>query len=286
MLCLAGGLTACGVSSETYTRTLHERDQFRERFTQAELDAAAQRRQVGELQAALTEQRQTARDLQTRVTELEALTADQNLSQEALTQQLRSVTTEREELLLKLDELKSQTVPPSSASSAAPSGTTLPSGGESGKEKASAQRVMIALQGEIEAGHVSIHRLSNGLLLRLTESFLFVPGKEALTAEGQRVVSTVATVSSSIRPRRLQVRIGLAGSGVDGTAEQARAVQLAAFNRGNAVVRQLGQSGYREPELVFVAVERQGDSSPPPASEIPEMSPGEIQLMMTWPTAP
>jgi uncharacterized coiled-coil protein SlyX len=281
MLSLAVGLTACGVSTEVYTRTLHERDQFHERLGQAELDAAAQRQRVDELQAALTEQRKAVHDLQARVTELETLTADQNLAQVALAQQLRSATAEREELLLKLDEHTSQAAPSSSVAPASSSGATSPAGG------AYDQQVTAALHEAIDAGDVTIRRVSGGLLLQLNESVLFTPGKEELTAQGQRVLSTVATAISAIRWRRLQVRIGLTGAAAEGASEEARGVRSVALNRGIAIVRQVDQRGSILSELVLLTNDRQGDSlSATSESQFSSLRAGEIQLLMTWPTEP
>jgi len=102
MLVLCGiGPVACGVSPDLYRNTLGERDQLRQRLEQVEAEAAS-------AQAALTAQQRANQELRSRVAELEALTADQTLTAEALTQQLRSVMAEREALLLRIAELEEQ----------------------------------------------------------------------------------------------------------------------------------------------------------------------------------
>jgi hypothetical protein len=265
-LCLSGGLSACGVSTDVYTRTLHERDQLRDRLGQAEAESAAQRRQAGDLRTVLTEQRHANHTLQARVTELETLTADQNLTQEALAQQLRSLTAEREELLLRLDESKpSPSGPPATAS-----------------EEADAKRLTGALHDMTEAGHVMVRPFAHGLDLRLAESFLFVSDKTALTADGQRMLSTMERVLSGMRLRRLQLRMPLPAVVVGGASEQAQDGRATAFNRLLALARQLG-GGAESSELVLVT-RREGTPPHPAVSSPPEQAipAGEIQVLLEW----
>ncbi len=290
-LCLTIGLAACGVSADVYTRTLHERDQLRDRVGQAGTEAAAQRRQLGELQAALTEQQQVNHALQARVAELEAQTADQTLAQEALAGQLRSVVTEREELLLKLDESKAPS--PSSALSGAggtagaggagvAGGTPLP--GENQRD----QRLTAELRDVIATGHLTVRHLASGVMLRLDESFLFAPDSAVLTAEGRRMLSTVTTALFAARARRLQIRLGVQRTDNPAPSEQAErgdGAQLTVFNRGMALVRQLDGGEQTAPELVVV-VDRKGGASTQVESPGQTVPLGEIQIMVEWPSGP
>lgn len=280
LLCLsfACGLPACGVSTEVYTRTLHERDQLRNRVKQAETEAAAQRRQADDLRAGLTQQQQANHTLQARVTELEALTADQNLAQESLARQLRSVTAEREELLLKLDESK---VSPLDSTTTAAAG-----GGVSRSEEADAQRLTVSLHDGIEAGHLTIHRLAHGLDVRLAESFVFVPYTTGLTSEGERLLSTLHTALSGIRLRRLLFRMPVPAEVMEGGSELARINRTTAFNRLLVLAGRLG-GGAESSELVLV--DQREDAHPPPegtdtsGQAIPA---GKIQLLLEWPAGP
>lgn len=95
------GVTACGVSPAVHTRTLRDIDRLHQRLEQAEAAVVSAQR-------ALMAQRQAIQELRSRVAELEALTADQTLAAEALTQQLRSVMAQREALLLQIAELEEQ----------------------------------------------------------------------------------------------------------------------------------------------------------------------------------
>jgi flagellar motor protein MotB len=286
-LCLTSG---CGVGTEVYTRTLHERDQFRDRAGQAEAEAAAQRRQVTALQAAVTEQQQINQSLKARVSELEAQTADQSLAQEALAQQLRASTADREELLLKLDELKTSQSPPSSGSRS-PADTGHPNvgeerGGAEGKG-ADNQRLAAALHDVIEAGHVTVRPLPGGLVLQLAASFLFVPDKAALTAKGQQTLSAVTTALAAVRTRRLQIRMGVQNIGDSERPGQKGGAQLVAVNRGLALLRQCGAGGLVSPELVLVAHAKDDTTtaqvSSPPAQPADQ---DEIQIVVEWPETP
>jgi chromosome segregation ATPase len=281
LLCLsfACGLPACGVSTEVYSRTLHERDQLGNRVKQEETEAAAQRRQADDLRVELAQQRQANHALQARVTELEAQTADQNLTQEALARQLRSVTVEREELLLKLDELKAPS--PDSTATASSAGEAI-----SRSEDADAQRLTGSLRDGIEAGHLTIHRLTHGLDLRLAESFVFVPDKTELTSEGQRLLSTIHTALSSIRLRRVLFRMPVASEAMEGVSELARNNRTTAFNRLVVLASQLGGKA-ESSELVLVA--QREDAHPPPeiaASPEQAIPAGEIQMLLEWPVGP
>jgi len=277
-LSLACGLPACGVSTEIYARTLHERDQLRDRVGQAETEAAAQRRQADDLRTALTQQQQANHTLQSRVNELDALAADQNLAQEALTQQLRSLTAEREELLLRLDEFKK---PPLDVPVTAAAGGTFSRGAE-----ADVQRLTDALHEVIESGHLTVHRRTNGLDLHLAESFVFVPDKTELTSDGQRVLSTIQSVLSGMQLRRLQFRMPVPAEAREGASELARINRAMAFNRLLVLAGQLGGRAELS-ELVLVA--QRGDSPPPPAvtatpgQVIPA---GEIQMLLEWQSGP
>ncbi|MBI3621609.1 MAG: hypothetical protein HY208_05410 [Nitrospirae bacterium] len=288
MTCLCLTVSGCGVSTEIHARTLHERDQYRDRAGQAEAEAAAQRRQAVQLQAAVMEQRQTNDSLKARVTELEAQTADQGLAQEALSQQLRAVTAEREELLLKLDESE----PPHSPSSASqpPDGTGHPKGRpqEGGADRGGgAQRLATALHDAIEAGHVTMRSLADGLVLQLAASFLFMSDKAVLTTEGQRTLSIVTTTLAVARPRRLQIRMGVNGGGESGRADQESSVRLVVFNRGMALLRQCDAGGLVSSELVLVALSEDKtttiQASPPPAQPVRQ---DEIQIVVDWSAAP
>jgi len=276
-LCLSGGLAACGVSTDVYTRTLHERDQLRDHVGQAETAAAVQRQQADALRTALTEQQQASRALQARVTELEALTADQNLAHEALTQQLRSLTAEREELLLRLDESKPLTPGRPAASGEA----------HSADAEAGAQRLTVALHDAIEAGHLTVHRVGHGLDLRLAESFLFVPDKAELTAEGQRALSTMGTALSGVRPRRLQLRLPWPAAAAGDESGRARGNRATAVARLLALARQFSGGEAGSSELVLETERR--ESAPSPAVAFtPEqaISAGEIQVLLEWPLGP
>ena len=147
----------------------------------------------------------------------------------------------------------------------------------------------LALREAVDARDVTVSRVPGGLLLQLTETVLFAPGKEALTAQGQRVVSSVATAVSAVRSGRLEVRIGVAGA-VEGGTDQARADRRIAVNRGAAIVREFDQHGVMLPELVFLAADHQngrsGDSSATSASAIPSIHAGSIQLLVVWPAGP
>jgi outer membrane protein OmpA-like peptidoglycan-associated protein len=274
-----GGLDACGVSTEAYTRTLHERDQLRDRAGRAELEAAAQRRQADELRAAVTEQQQTTHALQARVTELEAQTADQSLAQEALGRQLRSVTTEREELLLKLDELKAP--PPTSPASSAASGALRPA------VEPGAQRLAAELRDIIEAGHLTTRPLADGLVLQLAASFLFVSDKAVFTVEGQQVLSTVVAALSATRARRLQIRMGVPQEPDRPLVERDNDAKPAVFNRGMMLLRQFEGNGQLSPELVMV-VDHEGGASkqvaPSPSKQTIRL--GDIQIVVEWSAAP
>lgn len=269
-LCLATGLPACGVSTDVYTRTLLERDHLRDRAGQAEAEAAAQRKQAADLRAALTEQEQTNHTLRARITELESQTADQNLTQEALNLQLRSLTAEREELLLRLDESKAPVTGPSDAAGV----------------EADAQQVTGALHDAIEAGHVTLSRLANGLALRLAESFLFVPDKADLTDDGQRLLSTMNAALSTIPPRRLQLRILLPAAVMGGELERARDGRAAAFNRLLALAGQLG--GDAESSELVLVTEREGTAPAQglPATPAQTISTGQIQVLLEWSDGP
>jgi len=280
LLCLsfACGLPACGVSTEVYTRTLHERDQLRNQVRQAETEAVAQRRQADDLRAGLTQQQQANHSLQARVTDLEAQTADQNLAQEALARQLRSVTAEREELLLKLDESKAPSLDPTTSATAG--------GGISRSEEADAQRLTVSLHDGIEAGHLTIHRLAHGLDMRLAESFVFVRDKTELTSEGQRLLSTIHTALSSIRLRRMLFRMPVPAEAMEGGSELARYNRTTAFNRLLVLAGQLG-GRTESSELVLVA--QREDAHPPPevtAAPGQAIPAGEIQMLLEWPTGP
>jgi hypothetical protein len=242
---------------------------------QAEAEAATQRRQADDLRTALTQQQQANHTLRARVTELEALTADQNLAQEALDQQLRSLSTEREELLLKLDE---STAPPLDIPENAAAGGVM-----SRSAVADAQRLTDALHEAIESGHLTVHRLTNGLDLHLAESFVFVPDKTELTSDGQRLLSTIQTVLSSMRLRRLQVRMPVSAEAMEGASEQARIRRAAAFNRLLSVAGQVG-SRAESSELVLMA-QREDASPPPTVTTTPDrvMPSGEIRLLLEWP---
>jgi hypothetical protein len=280
LLCLsfACGLPACGVNTEVYTRTLHERDQLRNQVRQAETEVAAQRRESDNLRAGLTQQQQANHTLQARVTELEALTADQNLAQEALARQLRSVTVEREELLLKLDESKAPSLDSTAAEAAG--------GGFSRNEEADAQRLTVSLHDGIEAGHLTIHRRTHGLDVRLAESFVFVPDKTELTSEGQRLLSTIHTALSSIRLRRLLFRMPVPPDAMEGGSELARINRTTAFNRLLVLAGQLGGRA-ESSELVLAAQREDAHPSPEvtatPGQAIPA---GEIQMLLEWPAGP
>lgn len=277
-LSFACGLPACGVSTEVYTRTLHERDQLRHQVKQAETEAAAQRQQADELRAGLTEQQQANHTLRARITELETQTADQNLAQEALARQLRSVSVEREELLLKLDESKA----PSRDSTA----TASPGGGLSRSEEADAQQLTLSLHEVIEAGHLTIHRFTHGLDLRLSESFVFVPDKTEVTSEGQRLLSTIHTALSSIRLSRVLFRMPVPADAMEGGSELARINRTAAFNRLLVLAGQLGGRA-ESSELVLVAQREDARPTPEvtatPGQAIPA---GEIQMLLEWPAGP
>jgi hypothetical protein len=266
LLCLsfACGLPACGVSTEVYSRTLHERDQLGNRVKQEETEAAAQRRQADDLRVELAQQRQANHALQARVTELEAQTADQNLTQEAL---------------LKLDELKAPS--PDSTATASSAGEAI-----SRSEDADAQRLTGSLRDGIEAGHLTIHRLTHGLDLRLAESFVFVPDKTELTSEGQRLLSTIHTALSSIRLRRVLFRMPVASEAMEGVSELARNNRTTAFNRLVVLASQLGGKA-ESSELVLVA--QREDAHPPPeiaASPEQAIPAGEIQMLLEWPVGP
>jgi hypothetical protein len=279
LLCfsLAGGLSACGVSTEVYTRTLQERDQLRDRTGRAETEVAVQRKQAADLRAALTEQQQADHTLRARVAELEALTADQNLAQEALTRQLRSLTAEREELLLRLDEAAPRPGPPNAAAAGGARST--------GDGDAVAQRLIVALHDAIEAGHLTVHRLAHGLDLRLAESFLFVPDTTELTFDGQGLLSAIGAVLSGVPPHRLQLRLLLPDAGAEGAPEQTRGGRAMAFNRLLELARQFNGRA-ESSELVFVAP-REGPSpaqtAAPPEQAIPA---GKIQVLLEWPVVP
>lgn len=278
-LSLAGGLSACGVSTEVYTSTLQERDQLRDRAGRAEAEAAVQRKQAADLRAALTEQQQADHTLRARVAELEVLTADQNLAQEALTRQLRSLTAEREELLLKLDE--STASPPGPPNAAAAGGTRSAGDGD-----VMAQRMIAELHDAIEAGHLTVHRLAHGLDLSLTESFLFVPETTELTFDGQGLLSAIGAVLSGVPPDRLQLRLLLPAAGVEGEPEQTRGGRAMAFNRLLELARQFNGRA-ESSELVFVTP-REGPppaqtAAAPPEQAIPA---GKIQVLLEWPAVP
>jgi hypothetical protein len=273
-LCLAAGLSACGVSTETYTRTVQERDQLLVRTGQAESEAATQRRQLDALRKSLTEQQQANRALETKVSELEAQTADQNLAQEALAQQLRTLTAEREELLLKQDEPH----PPFLDQPAAGGGGVSP------EVEAAAQRLTDQLHDSIAAGHLTIHRLSRGLDLHLTESFLFIPNTTRFTPDGQRLLSSMGSVVSSLHPRRVQLRLTVPPTPVAIPPEQAGNNRVMAAARLLALARQFGGSGVESSELVLV-MGRQQPSKAPAADPAPAqpMTAEEIQLLLEWP---
>jgi hypothetical protein len=280
LLCLsfACGLPACGVSTEVYTRTLHERDQLRNRVKQAETEAAAQRQQADELRAGLTQQQQDNHTLRARISEFETQTADQNLAQEALARQLRSVTVEREELLLKLDESKARSL---DSAASATAGEVV-----SRSEEADAQRLTVSLHDGIEAGHLTIHRLTHGLDLRLAESFVFVRDKTELTSEGQRLLSTIHTALTSIRLHRVQFRMPVPAESMEGGSELARNNRTTAFNRLLVLAGQLGGRA-ESSELVLVA--QREDAHPPHevTAETGQAIPaGEIQMLLEWPAGP
>jgi hypothetical protein len=263
-LCLSCGLSACGVNTDVYTRTLQERNQLRERVGQAEAESATQRRQAGDLRTVLAEQQNANHTLQARVTELEAQTADQNLAQEALNQQLRSLTAEHEELLLKLDESKAPITAPSDAAGL----------------EADAQRLTGALHDAIEAGYVTVRRSEHELVLRLAESFLFVPDKMELTTDGQHLLSTIETTVSSMPTRRLQLRILLpeaVGEGVSGQANDGRAT---AFNRLLVLASHFG--GRAVSSALVLVIQREGAAPAPAVAATPvqAISAGEIQVLL------
>ena len=272
--CLSGGLAACGISADVYTRTLHERDQFRARAEQVETEAEDQQRQAVSLRNALTEQQQANRILQAKVSDLEAQTADQNLAQEALAQQLRSLTAEREELLLNQDESR----PPSAG---------LPAGaGEapSPEVEAGAQRLNVQFHDDITAGHLTVHRLGHRLDLRLTESFLFVPDRIQLTTDGQRLLSTMGAAVSAMPLRRLQLRLSVPPESAGMSPDQAGQTRVMAAARLLALARLFGGAGAESSELVLVTRHR---AVPPPQAGAPApaepLTAEEIQLLLEWP---
>jgi hypothetical protein len=263
-LYLSGGLSACGVSTEVYTRTLHERDQLRDRVEKAEAESATQQKQAGDLRTVLTGQQHVNHTLQARVTELEAQIADQNLTQESLAQQLRSLTAEREELLLKLDESKAPFTDQSDAAGL----------------EADEQRMTGALHDVIEAGHVTVRRIAHGLDLRLAESFLFVPDKTELTADGQRMLSTMETAISFMSPRRLQLRILLPAAVGEGASGQAYDGRTTAFTRLLVLARQF--DGRTESSELVLVIQPEGTAPVQAGAATPAqaISTGEIQVLL------
>ena len=273
-LCLAAGLSACGVSTEVYTRTVQERDQLHARAGQAESEAAAQRQQLDALRKSLSELQQANHILESKVSELEAQTADQNLAQEALAQQLRSLTAEREELLLKQDES-----PPLSTDLPAAAGGALSPNVEEG-----AQRLTEQFHEAISAGHLTIHRLAHGLDLHLTESFLFDPNTTLLTPDGQRLLSTMAAVVSGLHPRHVQLRVTVPPATVAIPPEQAGNDRVMAAARLLALARQFSGIGAVSSELVLVMGRQQPSQAPAAApSSAPQKTAEEIHLLLEWP---
>jgi len=281
-LCLTCGLTACGVSTDVYTRTLRERDQLRDRMGQVEMVSSAQQRQVGELQAALTEQQQVNHALQNRVNDLEAQTADQNLTQEALAQQLRSVTAEREELLLKLDELLASS--PSTKSKGASSGTALqpPLRDVESLE----QRLTSKLHDAVTAGQITVQPLAGGLILQLTESFLFVSDQAVLTAEGQLLLSTVTATLAGGRHPSVRIRMGVRDAGNGPLSDQGSRARLSVLNHGMVLARQLRATALGVPEVALVPAPEDGASTQASSTESTAIRAGEIQVILEWPAGP